>query len=34
MRYDMDKVIVERPRRGGGVRRPKGNRKREKMALA
>ncbi len=34
MRYDMDKVIVERPRRGGGVRRPKGNRKREKLALA
>lgn len=34
MRPDMAKVIVERPRTGGGVRRPKGIRKRERLALA
>jgi hypothetical protein len=34
MRADMAKVIVERPRLGGGVRRPKGNRKRARLALA
>lgn len=34
MRPDMAKVIVERPRLGGGVRRPKGIRKRECLALA
>jgi hypothetical protein len=34
MRPDMAKVIVERPRLGGGLRRPKGNRKRERLALA
>jgi hypothetical protein len=33
MREDMDKVIVERPRLGGGARRPKGNRKRERLAF-
>jgi len=33
MRADMAKVIVERPRTGGGVRRPKGCRKRERQAL-
>jgi len=32
MRSDMAKVIVERPRLGGGVRRPKGCRKREILA--
>lgn len=32
MRADMAKVIVERPRLGGGVRRPKGCRKREVLA--
>src|SRR5262245_37215182 len=34
MRPDMDKVIVERPRLGGGLRRPKGIRKRERLAMA
>jgi hypothetical protein len=34
MRPDMDKVIVERPRIGGGARRPKGTRKREQQAFA
>jgi hypothetical protein len=34
MRPDMDKVIVERPRLGGGMRRPKGIRKRERLAMA
>lgn len=34
MRPDMDKVIVERPRLGGGGRRPKGLRKRERLAMA
>jgi hypothetical protein len=33
MRPDMDKVIVERPRSGGGARRPKGIRKRERLAM-
>lgn len=33
MRPDMAKVIVERPRLGGGLRRPKGLRKRERLAL-
>ena len=33
MRPDMDKVIVERPRSGGGARRPKGQRKRERLAM-
>ena len=33
MRPDMDKVIVERPRLGGGLRRPTGSRKRERLAL-
>lgn len=34
MRADMAKVIVERPRLGGGLRRPKGIRKRERLAFA
>jgi hypothetical protein len=34
MRPDIDKVVVERPRYGGGVRRPKGIRKRERLAMA
>jgi len=34
VRADMAKVIVERPRLGGGVRRPKGIRKRERLAMA
>ena len=34
MRADMAKVIVERPRLGGGMRRPKGIRKRERLAMA
>ena len=35
MREDMAKVIVERPRRGGGVRTPKGERRREqRLGLA
>jgi hypothetical protein len=34
MRPDMDKVLVERPRLAGGLRRPKGNRKRERLAMA
>jgi len=34
MRSDMDKVIVERPRLGGGARRPKGIRKRERLAMS
>jgi hypothetical protein len=33
MRPDMAKVIVERPRLGGGARRPKGLRKRERLAM-
>ena len=32
MREDMAKVIVERPRRGGGVRTPKGERRREQRS--
>lgn len=27
MRHDMDRVVIERPRHGGGTRRPKGERK-------
>jgi hypothetical protein len=34
VRADMAKVIVERPRLGGGLRRPKGIRKRERLAMA